>query len=133
MPDDSTVAYVFPEEAASSSEFKVFPDFPGRYLPGEPVGVTDMGMTAAEAAERLKGSSAEGVLKRVSTGRKADTGGGKSGKNRSRTAKAATRSAARATQPANTSAASLPSEPPTNTAANAPSERPSGPVSREES
>lgn len=47
-------AYVLPEDAASSSEYQVFPNFPGRWLPGSPVLVSDLGMSADEAAARIK-------------------------------------------------------------------------------
>lgn len=53
MPDKE-VAFVLPEEHASSLEPHTFPGFPGLFVPGEPVGVSRLGMTATEARAAVK-------------------------------------------------------------------------------
>lgn len=41
--------YVLPPEAASSQSLMVFPGFPGRFMPGEPLALGHMGIQEDEA------------------------------------------------------------------------------------
>jgi len=49
MPSSKHVGYVLPEEHSSSMSLQVFPGFPGRFMPGEPLALMHMGIDEDEA------------------------------------------------------------------------------------
>jgi hypothetical protein len=51
---DKETAYVLPDEPGAIQEYQSFGGFPGRFLPGEPVSVSSLGLDAKTAAALVK-------------------------------------------------------------------------------
>jgi hypothetical protein len=52
MAEKKEAAYVLPDEPGAIQEYQSFTGFPGRFLPGQPVNVSSLGLDA-ETADRL--------------------------------------------------------------------------------